>query len=403
MSGAAAAAPAPAAPSRAVESSADDTALFAKYTAQHQAEVAKELGEPSAPTPRSKDASPAKPDEAKPDDEVDDPSHADEGSTDDDADGAERRGAADGKKPDAAASGVTADVDAARAAWAKGDTKALDAALKKILPGSKGLAEFTVDGKRWNEVRTVVAKRKAELDTRAAELDTREGRYKQGMAMLDSLVQRYEPIEKLVQLAESGDVDAFVELVEKTTKKSLNDTVKRHLDRKLGKPEDPHLSALERELKAEREARQALERKLDDDKRQTETNQKIQRHLVFLNDTLKGHEDPAVRALVASPAGMRAIFEAQRAAYDSRTDRTLTPAQAALQVIAAKRRELEPWVGLISPTPPDKALPAAAPPAPAPRGRSLNNRGGGASSAGRRLTDNEMFEKYERMAKMGGD
>lgn len=408
----AAPAPTPAAPSSAaqktVDASAKDSALVDKYVKAHAAEVAKDLGKPRTPTPRSHDGSPAKDQDASTDDQVDDPSHADEGSTeagdkDDqgaDDDAAERRRAPDSKKPDAAG-GVAADVEAARAAWEKGDQGALDAALKKLLPGSKGLAEFTVDGRRWSELRTVAGKRKAAQDKRDAEQNEREQNLQKGMGVLETLVQRYQPIEQLVQAAAGDDVDAFVSLVERLTKKPIGETVKRHLDKKLGKAEDPHMSALERQLKEEREARQALEARIENERKQAETNHKIQRHLVFLNETLSGHADPAVRALVASPAGMRAIFEAQRDAYDERTNTTLTPEQAARHVIAQKRKEFEPWAPALgaAPAPAPRALPAPAP-TPTPPARALNGRGGGASGPGRPLTDNELFEKYEHIHKV---
>lgn len=396
---------APAAASPAVATAADDAALFDKFVQQHDREVAESLGKPRAPTPITRGSDNGRPKEAtkssEPTEPDDEDAHA-EDSTTAEADAAGRRDPADAAEPDPAATGSVTEaalVASARAAWETGDKDALDKALKQLLPGSKGLSEFAVDGSRWTALRTVASKRKAAADKRDAELSTREANYQRGLAQMNALVERYSPIEQLVQAAEGDDVDAFVTLIEKVTRKPVNDTVKRHLDKKLNKPVDPHLDAMQRQLKEEREAREALERQLREDKASVENRTRIQNHLHYLDQTLSKHGDARVRELVATPAGMRAIFEAQQQHYDPATGRTISADRAALWVLEQKQKEFEPWQRVLAPRP-APALPAAAP-EPKPTARPLGSRGGGASGPGRKLSDVEMFEKYERMAKLG--
>ncbi len=393
--------PAAPSPSRAVDVAASDAALFGKYQAQLEADVARDLGEPTdKSTPRSnngrpKDGGAAETKQpAKHDDESnsEDPSV---GQDNDEAPAARRRAAAD-----PAASGVTEAVDKARKAWAAGNTDDLDAALKAILPGSKGLAEFTVDGKRYAELRTVAAKRAKAADEREAKLATREGNVGRGLAQVEALVARYQPIEQLVHAAAGDDVDAFVTLVERLTKRPLNETVKRHLDRKLNKAGDPEVESLKRTVAEERAAREKLERQIEQEKAQATERQQIQRHLVFLDNTLKASPDARVRELVSSPAGMRAIFEAQKSHYNRQTNSTLTPEQAAQWVLEQKAKEFAPWQKVLAPATTPPALPAARPAAAA---RPLGARGGGASAGAQKLSDPDLFAKYERLAKLAGD
>lgn len=419
------------------DQSASETAVFDKFVSQHAADVAAELGGKSgnASNPARAVGSAARParvgapaagasaDAARvrsgdPDtgaERAD--SRPGAGEADDAGAAASRPGAdepeegsADGeaaaasKEPAAPLSEADA-VALARKAHASGDTAELDRALKAIFPGSKGLSEFAVDGKRYGEFRVTTSKAQKKLDARASELDTREQNVSRGLAMVEQLVARYQPIEQLLVAAQGDDPDAFVELIEKATKKPLNDTIKRHLDRKLGKPVDPEVDALRRELASEKQARLAREQKERDAQEHQARTREIQGHLAFLDQTLSAHSDPRIVELVKTNEGMRAIFFAQKAAYDPRTGSTITPERAALQVIEAKAKELEPWQRVLAP----KALPAAATETPAtpptPRATPLGNRGAAAASGSgaRQLSDNEMFEKYERLQKLAGD
>lgn len=398
------AAPTPVAPAtpRAVANSASDSTLFGKYVAQHEAEVAKGLDEPSPKPARSDNGKQPSRDDAKANQPIhdDDSSTAREGSgadIDEPEAAAERRRAA----PDAAPSGVSEAVDKARAAWAAGDTEALDSALKAILPGSKGLSEFAVDGKRYAELRTVAVKRKQQADERDRAIAVREGNVSRGLAQVEQLVARYQPIEQLVHAAQADDVDAFVKLVETVTRKPLNETVKRHLDRKLNKPGDPEVDNLKRTLAEERRARLELEQKLERDKQTAAQTQQIQRHLVFLDEALKASPDARVRSLVASPAGMRAIFEAQKAHYNKQTNTTLTPEQAARFVLEQKAKEIAPWQQVLSPAETPPAPPKPVTPPARPLGGSRGNGASGASS--KPLSDTDLFAKYERLAKLAND
>jgi hypothetical protein len=293
-----------------------------------------------------------------------------------------------------------------RQARADGDTAGIDRALKALLPDSKGLGEFQVDGKRYGEFRTVVKRAKEKIEARAASVATREQNVARGLAQVEQLVQRYQPIETLLQKAQGDDVDAFVELLEKATGKPLNDTLKRHLDKKLGKPVDPELDAVKRELRSEKEARLDRERKEQEAREVATRTTAIRSHLEGLHQTLSQDQDARVVALVGTREGMKAVFEAQQAHYNPQTGQTLTPAAAARWVLQQKQKELEPWQQVLAP----KALPAAQPTATAdpkgepiatPRVRSLPSRGASPASGGaQRLTDAELYEKYERLAKL---
>lgn len=399
MATAAVATPAPLAPT-ASDAATNDAALFGKYTDQHAAEVAKDLaGKPGAVG--SDNGVPA-------DGEGADPKEPIEHDADDSKDDAEPDTQPDGK-PKPKLSEKLSDADAvtkARKAFAAGDTEALDLALKAILPGSKGLSEFTADGKRYAELRAVSIKRRQQAEARDAKLNERESNLAQGRKVLDEVVARYKPLEDLLALASKDDdasIDAFVAFVEKATRKPLNDTVKRHLDRKLNKPGDPELEAVKRELRAEKDKREAREREEENAKASRAHVEQIQRHLVFLDQTLKTHADPRVRSLIASPEGMREVFKAQERHYDRARNATLSPEQAALWVLEQKQKELEPWQRVLGGAPPPKALPAAPePPKATPRAKPLGSRGNGASGGARgRLNDQDLFAKYERLAKLG--
>jgi len=297
-----------------------------------------------------------------------------------------------------------------------GDTDGIDRALKVLMPGSKGLSEFNVDGKRYGELRTVTKRAQKKLDEREAAIGTREQNLQRGMATLEQVVQRYQPIEQLLVAAQDDSpegVAKFVELVEKATRKPINETLKRHLNHKLDKPGDPEVEALKRELRSEKEARLERERKEEEARQQQARTQEIQRHLVFLDETLSKHDDSRVRALVKSPAGMRAIFEAQKAHYNPQSRTTLSAEQAARFVLEQKQKELEPWQQVLGSrsapaegaTAPAVGKQEAIAPAPSERVRALGSRGASPASGGggRHLSDAELFEKYERLAKVAGD
>lgn len=417
------AAPAPSPASTPVETSASDTAIFAKFTAQHQAAVSGELDKdghadaskesrrgPAAVAAGAATAAPAGAARVSPRGEDAGAERDDGGSADDDAAPDADRAKADGADKEAATELSEADAIAlARRAHAEGDTDALDRALKAILPGSKGLSEFAVDGKRYGELRAVTNRAQKKLDARGKELDTREANVSRGLAQVEQLVQRYQPIETLLRAAQGDDVDAFITLVEKATGKPINETVKRHLDKKLGKPGDPEVEALKRELRAEKDKREERERAEQLQREQAAHKDQIQRHLVFLDETLSKSDDSRVRALVKTPAGMRAIFEAQKANYNAQTRTTLSAEQAARFVLEQKQKELEPWQqvlgGSAQPTPnPATKSESGNQPAPSERVRALGNRGASPASGGaQRLNDTELFEKYERLAKLAGD
>lgn len=411
---------APSAPS-AARASADDAALFGKFTAQHQKAVAEELGKDangqSSNEVRGRGAAVAARSEgAGATGAPGSDAGGEDAGTERDATGGETddAGAASGgRKTDAAPAAVLSESDAialARKAHAAGDLDELDRALKAILPGSKGIAEFNVDGKRYGEFRAASARRARKLDDREATLGTREQNLQRGMSVLEQVVQRLEPIEQLVKAAEDDSpagVAKFVELIEKVTRKPINETLKRHLNHKLDKPGDPEVEALRRELNAERTARQERERKEAEARQQQARTQEIQRHLVFLDQTLGAHADPAVRELVKSRDGIAAIFRAQESRYNPQTRTTISPEQAAKLVLAERS-----VLGGSKPaaTPPangdGKQEPSTQTPAPASndRARSLGSRGSAPASPGtRRLSDAELFEKYERLAKIAGD
>lgn len=427
----------PSAPSAAVEESAADAALFGKYTAQHQAALATEDDDHAqthqAPRPanasapaRSVAARAARPAGNQPARDASTgkflPAAAGAGDAADDEAGdgaraADDEGAADDPHagdPDPAAAGVLSEAEAVallRAARASGDREGIDRALKALLPDSKGLSEFNVDGNRYAEFRLTVKREKDKLAERDTDLSTRERNVSTGLAQVEQLVSRYQPIEQLVQAAQGEDdeaVEAFVTLLQKLTKKPLNETVKRHLDRKLSKPSDPEVDALRRELKGERELREKRERDETEARQQAEQRGQIQRHLVFLDQELSKSTDARVVALVKSPAGMRAIFQAQRDHYDKKSGNTLTPEQAARFVLEQKQKELEPWQAVLGGGNAAPALPAPATtpnePAAAPaarRAKPLGARGASASNGARKpLSDNELFEKYERLARL---
>lgn len=410
----------PTAPSSAASTpattSADDTALFGKFTAQHEAALASEARhahaskEPVRSKPTAASASAAVPAPARA--AGDDPRAVDAGADgDDDASGSGDAPADDAAAPEKAADAELTEAGALallRQARDDGDTDALDRALKVLLPGSKGLAEFNVDGGRYAEFRTTAKRAQKKLDDRAAQLSTREANLERGKAVLEGIVQRLTPLEALITKAERGDpdaVDAMVEFVEKASKRKFNDIAKLHLDKKLGKQVDPVVAELERRLKetdAKLEARERKEQEARDLQAQT---QQIQGHLKFLHQTLTQSEDGRVRALVSTNEGMRAIFEAQRDHYDQRTNRTLTAEQAAKYVLDQKTKELEPWQRVLGGGKPAPALPPAEtkPPASSPRATPLGRTASASGPGGRALSDNELFEKFERLHKLAGD
>lgn len=417
-------APAPAAPaSPAAADSAADAALFGKFTAQHQAAVAAELGgkESSDAHPSQKVRGPGAAADAA--DHVERPAAAGTARGDagrEDA-GAERDGAREADDPSARPRPETDEAPAAQLTEAdalallrksrdQGDTAGIDRALKALLPDSKGLSEFNVDGKRYGEFRTVVKRATKKLESREEAVTTRERNVATGLAQVEQLVQRYQPIETLLQKAQGDDVDAFVELLEKATGKPLNETLKRHLDKKLGKPVDPELDAVKRELQSEKAARLERERQEAEARAQAERTTAIKSHLQFLNQQLSAHDDQRVRALVSTREGMRAIFEAQQAHYNPQTRQTISAAAAAKYVLEQKQKELEPWERVLKPQAAPAATPAAAaypkrePIDETPRIRALPSHGGASASGGsQRLSDAELFDKYERLAKLAGD
>lgn len=414
--------PAPAAPAPTSSPASSDADVFAKFTAQHQAAVANEVshadpsknasGRAAPVAARAAGAAPAGATGAAPGGE-------DAGAERDDGGQADDAGAAPGEgKADGAPAGALSETDAIallRKSRDDGDTDGIDRALKVLLPGSKGLGEFNVDGKRYGELRTVTKRVQKKLDERAAQLDTREHNLQRGMGVLEQTVARLQPIEQLVIAAQDDSpegVAKFVELIEKATKKPLNETLKRHLNHKLDKPGDPEVEALKRELKTERETRLERERKEAEARQQQAQRDEIQRHLVFLDETLSKHEDQRVRALVKTQEGMREIFLAQKAHYNPQTRTTLSAEQAAQFVIQQAQKRLEPWqqvLGARSAPAAEPATPAvgkqeAIAPAPTDRARPLGSRGAAPASGGggRTLSDAELFEKYERLAKVAG-
>lgn len=414
-----AAAPATA-PATPAQSSASDAALFGKFTAQHQEAVAAELGKSHADAPKKDRGSESS---AKPADHVERTKAADaagDAGGGEDA-GAERdgRGSEEGRpdpagdpEAEAAKPAALSESDAIallRKSRDEGDTAGIDRALKALLPDSKGLSEFNVDGKRYGEFRGVVKRATAKLTKREEAVSTRERNVATGLAQVEQLVARYQPIETLLQKAQGDDVDAFVELLEKATGKPLNDTLKRHLDKKLGKPSDPELDAVKRELRSEKEARLERERKEAEERDTAARTAEIRNHLGFLHTTLSAHDDPRVQALVGTREGIKAIFEAQQAHYNPQTRQTISAAAAAKYVLEQKQKELEPWQRVLG----GSSAPAAKPTAPAdpkrepietPRVRALPSHGGAPASGGaQRLSDTELFEKYERLAKLAGD
>lgn len=400
----------------AASSASSDAALIGKFTAAHQAAVASELQgkhadaqkNPGRSQSAAAPASAAVPAPARA--AGDDPGRQDPGAERDDAASGDAADAASDaappaeKAPDAALSESDA-IALLRKSRDEGDTDGIDRALKALLPDSKGLSEFNVDGKRYAELRTVTRRTQKKLDARAAELQTEAENLKRGRAVLEQVVQRLTPLESLLQKAERGDedaVDAVVEFVEKASKKKFNDIAKLHLDRKLGKQVDPEVAALKQELKAEKEARLAREKQEEEAREHQSRTQQIGRHLAFLNQTLAQHADPAVAALVSTKEGMRAIFEAQRDHYNPQTNTTLSAEQAAKFVLDQKRKELEPWQRVLGGgSRPAPALPAPAP-APTPRATPLRQSASASGPGGRALSDNELYEKYERIAKLAG-
>lgn len=352
------------------------------------------------------------------------PGGEDAGRERDDSGQADDAGAAPaGGKTDEAPAGSLSEADALtllRKSREDGDTDGIDRALKVLMPGSKGLGEFNVDGARYGEFRTTHRKAQRKLDDRAAQLHTEAQNLERGRAVLAQVVQRLEPIEQLVIAAQDespAGVAKFVELIEKATKKPINETLRRHLSNKLDKPGDPEVEALKRELASERQARLDRERKEEEARQTHARTQEIQRHLVFLDETLGKHDDQRVRALVKTQAGMRAIFEAQKAHYNSTTRSTLSAEQAAKFVLEQKAKELEPWQQVLgggtAQTPVASAQPVPVPatgsgsgnqPAPPDRARSLGSRGAAPASGGggRTLSDTELYEKYERLHKVAG-
>jgi len=398
-------------PSPAVDSAAADAALFGKYTAlantantetpnAHPPKNASVVRAPAADAAR---VQPARADAGGDGKDSD----AEAGAEPEAGAAAEATAPGPGKAdaPPAAPLTESEAIAKAREAWKAGDNEGLDAALKAILPGSKGLSEFAVDGKRYGELRAVTKKANAKLEARAAELDARERNVSTGLAQVEQLVQRYQPIEELLSKARGDDVDAYISLIEKATGKPLNETVKRHLDKKLNKPGDPEVENLKRELAAERGKREDRERQEQEQVARQAHAKQIEGHLVFLDQRLSASPDPRVVALVKSPAGMRAIFQAQQAAYDRQTNSTLSPEQAALQVIAQKQKELEPWQQVLAPGQRAASAPASTAAAPVPettkRAKPLGNRGAASASKGAsRLSDPDLFAKYERLAKL---
>lgn len=404
-------------PAPAAVSTDSDAALFGKFTAQHNQAVAKEIESADASQKSRGPGSAARasdPVESAPPARASgyEPGGEDAGRDGDGSGSEEGRPDAAGDpeaEAEAAKSAPLSEADAVallRQARAAGDTEGIDRALKALLPDSKGLSEFNVDGKRYGEFRSTVKRATDKIKARAAELDTREQNVSRGLAQVEQLVQRYQPIETLLQKAQGDDVDAFVELLEKATGKPLNDTLKRHLDKKLGKPVDPELDAVRRELRSEKEARLDRERKEQEARDVATRTTAIRTHLEGLHQTLAKDADPRVVALVGTREGMRAVFEAQQQHYNPQTGQTLTPAAAARYVLQQKQKELEPWQQVLAP----KSLPAGNPTAAAdpkgepittPRVRSLPSRGAAPASGGaQRLSDAELFEKYERLAKL---
>jgi len=289
----------------------------------------------------------------------------------------------------------------------------MDRALKALLPDSKGLSEFAVDGKRYAQFRATTARANKRLDERSTALDGREANLQRGMGVLEQVVQRLEPVEKLLEAAKDDSDEgheALVALVETLTKKKLNETTRRLLDKKLGKPTDPKVEALERELRAEKEKREARER-AEEEAHQTAARQtEIRQHVQFLHQTLSKHDDHQVRTLASTRQGMMAIFEAQQQHYDRRTGKTLSAEQAARYVLEQKKKEIEPWQRVLGAKAPEPAAtPTPAPPTtpatPEARVRSLGSRGSAPAAAGTAgtLSDAELFDKYERLAKLAGD
>lgn len=327
-----------------------------------------------------------------------------------------RAAAAKGETDDAPA-GSLSEADAIallRKSRDEGDTAGIDRALKVLMPGSKGLDEFNVDGKRYAELRTTNKRAQKKLDDRAAQLQTEAQNLERGRAVLQQVVQRLEPIEQLVIAARADSpegVAKFVEALEKLTNKPLNETLKRHLNHKLDKPGDPEVEALKRSLKETTDKLAERERKEAEAREQQARAREIQGHLAFIDETLSKHDDQRVRTLVKSPEGLKLIFLAQRQHYNDRTRTTISAEQAAKLVLEQKQKELEPWQQVLG-APSAPAAPGATPAVekgepiapPADRARTLGSRGAAPASGtgGRKLTDAELFEKYERLAKVAG-
>lgn len=288
---------------------------------------------------------------------------------------------------------------------ASGDKDGIDRALKALMPDSKGLGEFTADGSRYAEFRKTAKKTADKLAAQQADIDKKIADYNQGLQVMEGLVQKYQATEQMVELAKTDDA-AFVQLVEQRTGKKFNDVAKRVLEKALGKQTDPELAAVKAELKAEREARLEQQRKEQEQREHQARTEQIQRHLVFLDQTLSQSQDPRVVALAKTPEGMRAIFEAQQAHYDPRTNVTLTPEQAAHYVLEQAEKNLQPWQRVFGwqSQPPAQAAPAEPPPPPAPRARTLSAARATSASGGKTpvLSDAQLFEKYERIARLPG-
>jgi hypothetical protein len=273
------------------------------------------------------------------------------------------------------------------------------------MPDSKGLDEFHADGSRYAEFRQTVKKASDKLSQRETAVAEREQNYERGMAVMQGLVKKYEATEQLLEKARSDDL-AFVELVEQRTGKKLNDVIRRQLERQLGTKTDPEVAQLKNELKAEREQRLERERKEAEAREHQQRTEQIQRHLVFLDQELSKSPDPRVVALAKTPEGMRAIFDAQQQHFDPRSNRTLSPEQAARFVLEQTEKQLAPWRGVFGWQSQEPSAAAAAPepaPAPAPAARTLSSRrAASVSRPARPPTDAELFEKYERLARLPG-
>lgn len=284
----------------------------------------------------------------------------------------------------------------------RGDAKGLKQAVKMTF--GVELDAMRINGKKWEAWRK---------KTRAADenLRGREQQVGHQRAQLAQIAQNVEaqfgPAVQAAQAYKQGDYDKFRELVEHISGDSYDAATRNVVREHISK--DPEKLKFQKQLEEERRGRLKLEAEL----RQKEAEQKQ-------NTAQAGYKAKLQKSLSSGkfaeaakvPEFIEAVFQVQREHYDQQTDTTLPDIEAARLVIERERqrRQSDPLgpvlgIGPVAHREPDNPAESdQGGTSPAKRRnkkrRSLRrNEAAAASGPGRRLTEDELIEKYAKRMK----